>query len=304
MYEWEEFSSDLFKPYIRKAMKLKIESSGWDADVLCPDDEDEEQRRKEEFIRRNEEEYGITLDIDAIFKNPGMRFVAKLICNCFWGNCNVKCMSLRNFVILGRWSLQNNLTQDCITTSPYELHQVLENDKLEKGPVEMLAPDLFAVPYKSKSDFVTSHSKYNIVIALYTTAYARITLYRYMEQIIMAPNYKLLYTGNCRCCLSVESKKICIDTDSVIFLGPRNQPVPFEEGSMLGQMKNEYTDQDIQAFYSGGFVFGACAHIAQIFSHTHIQVQTIRDSVALSSDRKNFTCTKMPRTNSGFIKRG
>ena len=177
-------------------------------------------------------------------------------------------MSLRNFVILGRWSLQNNLTQDCITTSPYELHQVLENDKLEKGPVEMLAPDLFAVPYKSKSDFVTSHSKYNIVIALYTTAYARITLYRYMEQIIMAPNYKLLYTGNCRCCLSAESKKICIDTDSVIFLGPRNQPVPFEEGSMLKQMKNEYTDQDIQAFYSGGFVFGACAHIAQIFSHT------------------------------------
>ena len=69
-------------------MKLKIESSGWDADVLCPDDEDEEQRQKEEFIRRNEEEYGITLDIDAIFKNPGMRFVAKLICNCIWGNFN------------------------------------------------------------------------------------------------------------------------------------------------------------------------------------------------------------------------
>ena len=46
------------------------------------------------------------------------------------------------------------------------------------------------------------------------------------------------------------------DTDSVIFLGPRNQPVPFEEGSMLGQMKNEYPPHmDIQCFYSGGYLF-------------------------------------------------
>ena len=96
---------------------------------------------------------------------------------------------------LGRWSLQNNLTQDCITGSPYELHTILENNKLEKGPVEMLSQDLFAVPYKSRNDFATSHNKYNIIIALYTTAYARITLYRYMESIIMEPNYKLLYTG-------------------------------------------------------------------------------------------------------------
>ena len=63
----------------------------------------------------------------------------------------------------------------------------------------MLAQDLFAVPYKSRSEFATSHNKYNIVIALYTTAYARATLYHYMESIIMAPNCKLLYTG---CCLN------------------------------------------------------------------------------------------------------
>ena len=91
--------------------------------------------------------------------------------------------------------MQNNLTQDCITTSPYELFNILENDKLEKGPVEMLSPDLFAVPYKTKNDFARSHNKYNIVIALYTTAYARIILYQYMESIIWSRNHKLLYTG-------------------------------------------------------------------------------------------------------------
>ena len=87
VYEWKEFSSELFKPYIRKAMKLKIESSGWDNDVLCPNDPEEEMRRKQDFIDRNEQEYGIHLDINAIAKNEGMRFVAKLIANCFWGLC-------------------------------------------------------------------------------------------------------------------------------------------------------------------------------------------------------------------------
>ena len=66
-------------------MKLKIESSGWDDDVLCPDDPDEEMRRKQEFIDRNESEYGISLDIDAISKNPGMRLISKLMANSFWG---------------------------------------------------------------------------------------------------------------------------------------------------------------------------------------------------------------------------
>ena len=149
--------------------------------------------------------------------------------------------------------MQNNLTQDCITTSPYELFNILENDKLEKGPVEMLSPDLFAVPYKTKNDFARSHNKYNIVIALYTTAYARTILYQYMESIIWSRNHKLLYTGK-KLLETTENTYVTLDTDSVIFLAPRNRKPPFEEGSMLGQMKNEYPDHDIQAFYSGGFV--------------------------------------------------
>lgn len=116
----------------------------------------------------------------------------------------------------------------------------------------MLAQDLFAVPYKSRSEFATSHNKYNIVIALYTTAYARATLYHYMESIIMAPNCKLLYTGCVVWINYITPHAFFKDTDSVIFLGPRNQPVPFEEGSMLGQMKNEFPEHDVLAFYSGG----------------------------------------------------
>ena len=117
-------------------MKLKIESSGWDNDVLCPDDPEEEMRRKQDFIDRNEQEYGIHLDINAIAKNEGMRFVAKLIANCFW-----VCVLSQYFYAhsdSGRWSLQNNLTQDCITTSPYELHIILENNRLEMDALKCL----------------------------------------------------------------------------------------------------------------------------------------------------------------------
>ena len=80
-----------------------------------------------------------------------------------------------------------------------------------------------------------------------------------MESIIWSRNHKLLYTGK----LPATQKRAhldlttttTLDTDSVIFLAPRNQKPPFEEGSMLGQMKNEYPNHDIQAFYSGGFVY-------------------------------------------------
>jgi hypothetical protein len=160
-------------------LKLKIENSGWDKELLRPDDPEEERRLKEEYVLQNEVEYGIELDFDAICKNEGMRFVAKQMANSFWG----------------RWSLQNNLTRDCITSSPFELHSLLEDPKLEKGPVEMLSRDLFTVPYKRRLDFVDSHNKYNIVIAMYTTSYARTVLYGYMEQIIFEPGCKLLYTG-------------------------------------------------------------------------------------------------------------
>ena len=129
-----------------------------------------------------------------------------------------------------------NLTKDLITSSPVELHTVLNDPKLEVGAVEMLAADLFAVPYQNRREFVRPHDKYNIIIALITTATARVRLYGFMEQIVRDQNCVLLYT----------------DTDSCIYVGRRNAPAPFEEGKFLGQMSREYKDFEIVAFYCGG----------------------------------------------------
>ena len=142
-------------------MKLKIEASGWPAELLAPEDYSKEAVNKSRYIARNEVEYGIKLDVGQIEENAGKRHVAKIAANSFWG----------------RWSMRNNMTQDLITESPQKLYKLLADPKLEKGAVEMLSPTLFAVPFTSKSDFVESHDKYNIVLALYTTSYARIRLY-------------------------------------------------------------------------------------------------------------------------------
>jgi len=113
---------------------------------------------------------------------------------------------------------------------------VLNDPKLEIGAVEMLAQNLFSVPYRQRREFVRPHDKYNIVIALITTATARIMLYDYMEKIFEEKGCKLLYT----------------DTDSCFYVHKREQKHPFLVGEMLGMMDREYGDWDIVAFYTGG----------------------------------------------------
>uniref|UniRef100_A0A914M031 DNA-directed DNA polymerase n=1 Tax=Meloidogyne incognita TaxID=6306 RepID=A0A914M031_MELIC len=136
----------------------------------------------------------------------------------------------------GRWALRCNLTKDCITSSPAKLHTVLNDPKLEIGAIEMLTPDLYAVPYKSRREFVRPHDKYNIVLALITTATARVMLYEYMNNIVNEKDCKLLYT----------------DTDSCFYLHKIDKKPPFRVGDMLGMMSREYEDWLIMSFYTGG----------------------------------------------------
>uniref|UniRef100_A0A1I8B827 DNA-directed DNA polymerase n=1 Tax=Meloidogyne hapla TaxID=6305 RepID=A0A1I8B827_MELHA len=239
IYHWKEWSDTLLRPYVQDMMRLKIEASGWPSSVMTECSK-EEKKLKQAFIDRNQKEYGIELAPSRINKNDGMRYLAKTCNNSMWG----------------RWALRCNLTQDCITSSPVKLHTVLNDPKLELGAVEMLAQNLYAVPYRKRKEFVRPHEKYNIAIALITTATARVMLYDFMEKIVKEKDCKLLYT----------------DTDSCFYLHKRQHNPPFKVGDMLGMMGREYEDWTIIAFYAGG-----CKQVRYIIYVIHFYLVCYED---------------------------
>ena len=74
----------LFTKYINAFLKKKLEASGYPDYVETEED-------KENYIQTCYEREGVTLDKANIKKNPGLRSLAKLCLNSFWGKV---CLSL------------------------------------------------------------------------------------------------------------------------------------------------------------------------------------------------------------------
>ena len=73
------FSTDgLFNGYINYYLKMKVEASGYPKDVVS-------EEQKDAYIQRYFEREGVRLEKEKIEKNPGMRSIAKLMLNSFWG---------------------------------------------------------------------------------------------------------------------------------------------------------------------------------------------------------------------------
>ncbi|XP_068684293.1 uncharacterized protein [Montipora capricornis] len=71
-------SSKLFTGYIDTFLKIKQEASGWPS--WC-----ETEAQKQQYITEYEQKEGIKLEYGKIKKNPGLRSLAKLMLNSFWG---------------------------------------------------------------------------------------------------------------------------------------------------------------------------------------------------------------------------
>jgi hypothetical protein len=171
-YHWDEWTRELFAPYIRKWMKIKVESSGWPSS--CMDNPSMQKWYVDEWQRR----FDIAIDPANVKKNEGMKLIAKICLNCLWG----------------KWSMRNNLSSCLITDSPTELHDLINNKTLDIGVLEYINEHLMMASYKKKASFVIPHSRYNIAISIFTTSAARLRLYSYMDKIASTPGCKLLYT--------------------------------------------------------------------------------------------------------------
>ncbi|XP_031789027.1 uncharacterized protein LOC116417974 [Nasonia vitripennis] len=202
----------LFAGYIDTFLRLKQEASGFPA--WCVDAES-----KARYIREYRENEGISLELDKIAKNPGLRTVAKLCLNSFWG----------------KFGQRDNLKQTVIVKEREDLLKLLTAEDKEVLSLLLVNEEVMYTSWQYIDDAVESTPYTNVVIAAYTTTLARLKLYSYLEKL--------------------GKRTLYCDTDSCIFVCNDQNAQEYRPplGSLLGDMTDELDEGTfITSFLSGG----------------------------------------------------
>ena len=124
------------------------------------------------------------------------------------------------------------MTQTKRVTEPKELFNYLQSDVYEVRDAQMVNDETIEIQYTEKEGFIQQNDKVNIVIAAFTTAYARLKLYDLLDLL--------------------QERVLYYDTDSVIYIHQPGKPDP-PLGKHLGDLTDELDAGDyITAFVSGG----------------------------------------------------
>jgi hypothetical protein len=166
VWHYEDRSKELFKPYIRENLKIKMEASGWPAHCQT-----EEQKRQ--FIEDVKENQGIELAYDNVIKNSGLRSVAKLNLNSLWGK-------------FGQNSFRRKVEY---VTDPERFFDMLHDDSIQVKTVLLLNETMVQVGYEEFQESVRANPNGNVVVASFVTAWARLRLYEKLDKL----NERVLY---------------------------------------------------------------------------------------------------------------
>ena len=124
------------------------------------------------------------------------------------------------------------MTQTKRVTEPKELFNYLDSDQYVVSEALMVNDETVEIQYTNKDEFVEEKDKVNIVIAAFTTAYARLKLYDLLDLL--------------------QERVLYYDTDSVIYVHEPGKPDP-PLGDYLGDLTDELDVGDyITTFISGG----------------------------------------------------
>ncbi|CAH0559292.1 unnamed protein product [Brassicogethes aeneus] len=205
-------SGGLFSKYVDTFLKIKQECSGWPN--WCTTEE-----LKDAYIQAYFDHEGIKLDKEKICYNPGMRFIAKLMLNSFWG----------------KFGQRENLMQTSVITEPHELFDMLTDPSVIVNNMIIVSDEMLLMCWTKQEEAVSPLSTVNVAIAAYTTAMARLELYSYLEKL----DRRVLY----------------FDTDSIIFTHKEGEWMP-DVGDYLGMLTDEVAEygpgSKITEFVSGG----------------------------------------------------
>ena len=209
VWDFDQKSQTLFKDYIDMFLKKKQEASGWPA--WCENDQD-----KARYIQEYHQHEGILLEKENIQYNAGARSVWKQILNNMWGK-------------LGQRPNRPKLEVVNDTKRYFEL---FTSASVNIKDVHLVSDEMVDVCYVQENDFVEASDRTNVVLAAFTTAQARIKLYRVMEKL---------------------DQRVCYyDTDSLVYISEEGQWEP-SSGDYLGELTNELdSDDHIITFVSAG----------------------------------------------------
>ncbi|MCW4344201.1 MAG: hypothetical protein N0E48_12745 [Candidatus Thiodiazotropha endolucinida] len=207
-YDPKSKSGGVFTDYVNTFLKVKQEASGWPD--WCVDEDS-----KKAYIKQYFDKEGILLSYDKIEKNPGLRSIAKLMLNSFWG----------------KFGQRSNLTQTTYTDDPEQFFDLMMSDQQTVTNVRFVSDEAVQMDWNYKDDFVESSSRTNVVIAAYTTAQARLKLFSYLKPL---------------------GRRVCYcDTDSIIFTTSPGLWEP-QLGDYLGDLTDEEPGNTILKFVTGG----------------------------------------------------
>lgn len=208
-----EYGDGLFTEFINKFLKIKQEASGFPEWCVTEQDKD---RYIEDYYRAE----GIQLEKDKIRKNAGLRSLAKLMLNSFWG----------------KFGQRENQAKTLITRDPEDLFKMLVNPSIQINRLKEINENVVLVNWEYLEEASESLRTVNVVLAAFTTSQARLKLYEYLD--------------------SLQSQVCYYDTDSVIYIykdGLFKIPTGDFLGEMTDELANDYgSGSFIQEFVSGG----------------------------------------------------
>ena len=151
-----EKSTEIFKSYIRKFLKIKAEAGGYKGNNI------------DEYISKYLE-LGIVLEKDKIKSNKGLKLLAKNMLNNLWGKFGQKDeMPKTEYLDSSKW---------------FRLLNRHKEGKVELKSETLIDEDTVYVQYIEKESDNTSLINTNVALAGFITAQARLRLYSQLEKI-------------------------------------------------------------------------------------------------------------------------
>lgn len=238
-YDPEKKINGMFTEIMNKFIKTKTEASGWPSS--CNTDE-EKQKYVSEFLKYE----NVQLDFNKIEKNPGLRSVAKLLLNSFWG----------------KFGQAENMRQTEITQNPTELFSLLTKPSVDVCQILPIDEKNIVIQWENNEEANEPLSTVNVVIAAFTTAQARLKLYSYLEKL--------------------GSSVLYFDTDSILFVDQIGSSSCPPTGEFVGDMTDELECYGSGSFITEFVCGGPKNYAYKVFStknnefHTVCKVKGIR----------------------------